>query len=371
VATFCLWSSLYVYVPILPVYASALGASLPMVGVVVGSYGIAQLLLRLPLGLVSDRLGSRRPFVVSGLAAAGLGAVVMALAAEPWTLVAGRTLSGVSAASWVVFTVLFAASFAGAGGSARAMSLITALTSLAQLVSTGLSGVLAEAFGIRATFVVGALLAVLGILVVLPLSEPRRPARVRAPLRVGGGPLLLLATAQGALLVGATQAAAYGYAPLYATTRLGASAAQLGLLTVAQFLAYSVAALAMPTLAARWGARRAVLVGSLVAALGLLLMPLTASLAGMAALLALHGLGRGAAYPLLMTLSILGVPEESRAGSMGVFQAGYSVGTVAAPPLAGLLAELAGLSSVYLACGLACLLAAALSLPGAPWSGAE
>jgi MFS family permease len=114
-------------------------------------------------------------------------------------------------------------------------------------------------------------------------------------------------------------------------------------------------------------ARWAVLGGLAVTGVGILAIPLTRDGWAMATVLAVVGLGRGAAYPLLMTLSIAGVPEESRAGSMAIFQAGYSVGMVAVPPLVGLLAAVAGLPSVFLACGGLCLVAALLSLPARLW----
>ncbi len=79
-ATFLFWASLYLFVPILPVYAESLGASLTMVGVVIGSYGIAQLLLRVPIGLVADAYGQRKLLAQGGIVAACLGALLMWLA---------------------------------------------------------------------------------------------------------------------------------------------------------------------------------------------------------------------------------------------------------------------------------------------------
>src|SRR3990172_6815779 len=81
--TFFFWASLYVYVPILAVYAQSLGASLSMVGLVVGAYGISQLLLRIPLGIQSDRHGRRLPYVAASLVAAALGAPWLAVSPPP------------------------------------------------------------------------------------------------------------------------------------------------------------------------------------------------------------------------------------------------------------------------------------------------
>ena len=79
-ATFAFWLSLYIYVPVFPLHAEELGASLSMVGLVVSSYAIAQLLLRIPIGVAADILGRRKPFAAAALACATAGAIGLALA---------------------------------------------------------------------------------------------------------------------------------------------------------------------------------------------------------------------------------------------------------------------------------------------------
>ena len=69
VGTFFFWSSLYVYVPVLSVYARSKGASLTLAGLVVSAYGLTQLLTRIPIGFFSDVLGQRKPFVLVGFVA--------------------------------------------------------------------------------------------------------------------------------------------------------------------------------------------------------------------------------------------------------------------------------------------------------------
>ena len=48
--TMMYWFSMYTYVPILSPYVEHLGGSILVIGLVVGSYGFTQLLVRLPLG---------------------------------------------------------------------------------------------------------------------------------------------------------------------------------------------------------------------------------------------------------------------------------------------------------------------------------
>lgn len=74
-ATFFYWTALYLYVPVLPVYAQSLGASLSMVGIIIASYALPQFLLRIPIGVWSDALGRRKPFVAGGIVMASVGAL--------------------------------------------------------------------------------------------------------------------------------------------------------------------------------------------------------------------------------------------------------------------------------------------------------
>jgi MFS family permease len=77
------WFSLYLFVPILSVYARSVGASLSMVGLIVSSYGLTQLLVRIPIGMLSDHLGRRRPFVTAAFIIVVVSVVGLALSPNP------------------------------------------------------------------------------------------------------------------------------------------------------------------------------------------------------------------------------------------------------------------------------------------------
>jgi len=65
IVTFFFWASLYLYVPILPVYAQSTGASLTVVGTIVAAYAIPQMLFRIPIGILFDAI-NRRKFELCG-----------------------------------------------------------------------------------------------------------------------------------------------------------------------------------------------------------------------------------------------------------------------------------------------------------------
>ena len=117
VAIFLFWFSVYTYPSFLSGYVqNVLGAGSVLVGMIVGSYGFVQMLLRIPLGICSDRVKKRRVFVQAGflatvLSGAGLSLVALAAARggiSPVPVLFLRGLSGGGAAAWVAFSVLAA-----------------------------------------------------------------------------------------------------------------------------------------------------------------------------------------------------------------------------------------------------------------------
>ena len=62
-AVFFFWFSVYTYPSFLTSYAvNELKASTAIAGMIVGSYGLMQMALRIPLGILSDVLKKRKPF---------------------------------------------------------------------------------------------------------------------------------------------------------------------------------------------------------------------------------------------------------------------------------------------------------------------
>jgi MFS family permease len=59
---FLFWVSLFLYVPTLSTYVQSKVGNLAVVGVILSMYGLWQGLVRIPLGVTSDRLGRRKPF---------------------------------------------------------------------------------------------------------------------------------------------------------------------------------------------------------------------------------------------------------------------------------------------------------------------
>ncbi|MGO4871585.1 MAG: MFS transporter [Roseiarcus sp.] len=88
---------LFMVYPVFAQLAKGLpGASPEMIGMALGAYGLAQGLLQIPLGLLSDRIG-RKTVISGGLALFAAGSVVAALATSIQGVLVGRILQGAGA----------------------------------------------------------------------------------------------------------------------------------------------------------------------------------------------------------------------------------------------------------------------------------
>ncbi len=348
IATLLFWMSLFLYVPILPVYAKSIADSYGIVGLVMSSYALPQLLLRIPVGLLYDATARHKLIVMLSIVVAVVSASCLAAAGGALTLFLARSLAGAASAGWVAFTMFFTGYYPQAQTS-RAIGTINAVNQAALLAATGLGGVLADAAGYRAVFLVAAGLAGLSLVVMAFARQPE----VGATSRAAGGlrclatsPLLIACSAMAVLMQFATFSSIFGFIPSYGAT-IGASNSQLGLVTMVALAASSVAAAASARLKERLGYTRSLSLGAALFAGSLLLVPVTVTPAQLALVQVLSGLGRGTLLTILMAMSVHSVPSGARATAMGVFQAVYAIGSLAGPAVSGAIAENLDLGAVF------------------------
>lgn len=374
VAAICLyWLSLYVFVPVLAPRAHSLGAGVGEVGLVLATYGFMQFLLRIPLGVWSDRLGRREPFLVGAVVACAVAAVGMGLARTPLQLGLFRAVSGLGASGWVAITLLYA-EFFPAERTGRALGFVGFLSTGSQLAGTFGGGLVAQFFGFTAPFFGAAAVAAAGILVALAVRTPApRAPRTPVPLaqRLAAGRDRQVLTASGLSIAShyLTFVTMFGFSPLLATTRFGAGGVALGILSLASGVPSALGSLASGPLGERWSPRTVAVFGFTIAALGTAALPFAPGLPLLYLASAGVGLGGGLLGPTLMTTAVQGFAPERRGAAMGFYQALYSIGMFGGPTLAGLIGARLGMEGLFLTTAVlaaAAGLAAAVVLRRAP-----
>ncbi|MEF9863963.1 MAG: MFS transporter, partial [Christensenellaceae bacterium] len=103
-----IWMSMYSYVPTLPSYAMTLGANAVMIGVIGGAYGIMQIFLRIPLGILSDKTGKDKLILTIGFVILTISAFMFVFLKSPIWIVIARGVAGAAAAWWVIISASYA-----------------------------------------------------------------------------------------------------------------------------------------------------------------------------------------------------------------------------------------------------------------------
>src|SRR5690625_1295959 len=133
-----------------------------MIGTILGAYGISQIVFRLPLGILTDYLEkSRKYLIILSFICAFISCLMMIYFTHFFLVLLARLLAGVTAAMWVLVTVIYSYYFSP-DQSARSMGAIQFNTVMTQFVCMAISGLLIAHFGWKFPFVLGAIAALVG-----------------------------------------------------------------------------------------------------------------------------------------------------------------------------------------------------------------
>ncbi len=360
---------MYIYVQVLPVYAESLGASLTVVGLVVASYAVPQLILRIPIGIWSDYLGSQKPLMMAGIGCILAGSIGLGFSPSPLFLGLSRLMVGVGAAVWALFPIYLVGNYS-ADNIGKSIGMLNFIVGASLVAASIAGGLIAGVKGEKFVFFVAAGLSIAGAISLLFTRE--RPSTEtglfswHAFSQVARNPLLIIASVMAILLFFAEFASIWGFVPVYAA-RLGASDAGLGVLTMLVTIGSMAGSLIITPLIRRFGQVFSIIFSSIMLGLALVAVPFIRDLNLLGLVLTLNGIGFGMLSTQLMVLSIYNIEAKQRATAMGFYQAVYAIGMLTGPLISGFLSNHFGLSVVfYVAGALGMLIAALAHLPAIP-----
>ncbi|QHT63899.1 MFS transporter [Paenibacillus lycopersici] len=366
IVTLLYWSTLYVYVPILSPFMKSGGYADDLIGIVLGSYGFVQMLVRFPLGLLSDKMHKRKPFLMLGMITGTLSCLLFMIPGSWLWPLAGRMMSGVCASAWVAFTVLYAAYFAAADAT-KAMSNISFMTVSGQLIGMVLSGWLADTYGWNAAFSAGIIFGIAGLGLAFAVKEPKEGV-ARSPISLSHLREVIRTTSLRQVSTLSILAhcvlfiTMFGFTPLKATS-LGASDGQLTLIVIAFMIPHGLASLVTGRwLVPKFGTWNVIGTAYLLSGSFTVAIAFAPNLGLLALTQVLNGFAQGMYLPILLGLAIQPFESSKRATAMGFYQAIYSIGMFAGPFLAGFINAQFGRDYGFILGGLFALTALVLTL---------
>ncbi|GAB4366563.1 MAG: MFS transporter [Deltaproteobacteria bacterium] len=176
--TFTLYLGAYMRLPLVPLFASRLGATTVQVGLINAGFMLAATLLSFPLGLVSDRLGRRR-LILAGVAVSALTSLFLSLAHSPAQVGAIYLFAGVGLACFSPAMMSYVGDVSPPAFLGRTYGWYTSALYLGMAAGPGIGGA-AAAFGFRSAFLLSAAVIAAAVLAG-SLRLPSPPAAIRPP----------------------------------------------------------------------------------------------------------------------------------------------------------------------------------------------
>lgn len=357
------WFAQYVFVPFLSPHLTALGMTASVAGMIMGAYGMAQLILRIPISVGEDVSGKHKAFILAGLGILAVASAIPLLFSSPAAYLIFRLLTGVSASTWVSYTAAFTQNVEDVKSR---MGRLIAANNLGVMLSYVVSGLIYQYIGMNGLFA----FSVISALAALALTCLWKPEKVQATgifdmktvLRTVSNRHLLkcsLMTALGQLVVFATSSS---FVSNFAKD-LGADSVMLSVIAAA----FNALGVVTSWAYARGALKRLSERGQLMLSFALMaaycaLLPLCTSPWHVAAVQLVGGAARAVMYTLLMAIAPREIPAEAKTTATGVFQSVYSLGMTAGPMVMGALIDLSGSYAASF------LMMGAVALVGVVWA---
>ena len=347
--TFLGFLDTHLLIPVIALYASTVGASMGMVGLIVGLYSIINTPANIVFGRLIDRVGYKAP-LIGGLIGNVFSMVLYAFTRSPLHLALVRILHGVSGALVAPSTMSIIANYSVSDRRGRSMSFYGMALASASLIGYPLSGLIADRLGFTVLFFFGASAVGVGILLslMLPGSSRKevtnsRPAKSESLQKVKS-----LLTRKGLVPSYAAIFVQYftfgGVVTLLPVhvERLGMGAFEVGMLLAAFSAMFLVTQFPSGAISDRAGRLPPIIVGLLCVILSLTLLPLLSSFSLLAVSMALYGAGYGFLFPSISALVTDHTNMEERGLATGLFHALLTAGVAIGAPLMGWVGSLVG-----------------------------
>lgn len=176
IASFCIGTTEFVIMGLLPEIAADLGVSIPAAGQLVTFYALGVVFGAPIIAIATTRL-PRKPVLIGLTSMFVVGNLLCALAPTYWTLMAARVVTAFGHGAFFGIGSVVAASLVARHLQARAMALLFAGLTLANIIGVPAGTALGEAFGWRSTFYAVVLIGILSVVCIAAFV----PSKVAPP----------------------------------------------------------------------------------------------------------------------------------------------------------------------------------------------
>lgn len=342
----------FIATPFIPLHLASLGASVVLVGVIIGGSAIIPLLLSIPAGgLVDERgpnlvaKGSVILFAVAGVILTGLHTV--------WAVAIAYALMGIANIGFAVAPQTVVASASDPTARVQNYGYNFLWSSVGAMIGPVTGGVIVGRFGYPAAFALVWLLMLPAFWIAGSLHRvsavPRPPVSLATAYRFAG--TIVRQPGVGAVMfisfmVVCGQTLKQSFYPIY-LDKVGLSATLIGIAFAADSLSSMLVRTVLSRSVARFGYASLLIGATTLAAVALGVTPLLRRFWPLVLTSGLMGASTGIAQPLTMTLMVDSVSAEVWGVAIGIRQSVQRLAAIVSPIVFGLAIAVYGIESAF------------------------
>ncbi len=361
----CFWFAQYVYIPFQTTYLLLAHISSNLVGIIIGAYGISQLLLRLPVGILADLSSNHKFFIILGSFFAGAASVFRILLPDEVGFLIANILSGTASATWISFMILYMSFFKKEDQTRATSKIIMANNTgilLGFVTSTFLYGSVGMVVICAFSFTAGLIACLLSFFLhtTKPTGQPK--VRVSELLQVLKDKNLLLYSCLALVQQGVQMATTMSFTNQIIKD-LGATNMEIGFSSIIYMIsAVLFAKFASTKFLERLTKKQWIYSSFLLLGIYCLLVPQSSSIFIVCLLQLIPGMGTGILFSLITSEALQSIPQQKRSTAMGFFQAVYAIGMTTFPIISGSIYEHLSMKAAFIFLAGACFIAFFFSL---------
>jgi MFS family permease len=343
--------------PILPLFARELGASIALAGFLVALRGIGTMVFDIPAGVMVTRFGERGAMLLATIVLAVV-AVGCALAPNAWVLAPLVFVMGCTWAVWMLARLSYATEVSPIEQRGRVLSLLGGANRIGNFVGPFLGATAAVLLGTEGAFYIQAILAVTAAAVMYLSTadtegEPQvhsEAAHTRIKAVLVEHSRIFATAGLATVAIQVLRSSRQVIIPLWGE-HVGLDAAQVsvifGLSSAIDMTVFYPVGVVMDRMGRKWAAVPCLLVMSI----GMMLIPLSGGFATLLGASLVTSFGNGLGSGINMTLGADFSPAVARGEFLGVWRLIGDMGTAGGPLLVAAIAGTATLSAAAVATG--------------------
>jgi DHA1 family multidrug resistance protein-like MFS transporter len=337
--------------PIIPNYASDLGATGIYIGLIYSSFSLSRAILQTPVGRLADTY-SKKKIIVIGLILYAAVSVIYTYVTSPETLILVRVFHGVGSSMMMPVAMAYAINLTPKGEEGKYMGYMNTALFTGFGAGPFIGGYIYENYSTRMVFNTMSVLIVISLILTvifvpdeasLGMSRKQDPVPIRKILSNKILSSILVYRAVNALGRGTIMS----FLPLFAVQILGLSSTYIGVILSVGIFLNAFLQTPMGILADRFNRRILLIAGGLVASVGYLYMVHTGTIAEIFVARIIVSVGGALSLPAVTAI----IAEEGRefgsGSTVGVFNTAMSIGQIVGPVLSGVLLDYYGMGSVF------------------------